>query len=265
MSAPPIRPSRRLIAIRAALGLAVGLDLWAIIVLRPGWSTLLRNLAHPAAWIDRVGTDAAGVAVFGCALWLAALWLGVGLAAALLTALPGLLGRVAGATARRLLPGLLVRITAGAAGLSVLAAPALAGASTPNITPGFTPAPGASSTAPSWPLDHPQPGAAVPWPSDPPASTPARPDSALTPASTSTSTSTEQLASPNQITVRPGDSLWALAARSLPPGATAAQVAASWPALYAANRPQIGSNPALIHPGQILQASPPPSGSAGPT
>lgn len=54
------------------------------------------------------------------------------------------------------------------------------------------------------------------------------------------------------VTVEPGDTLWAIAARHLPAGADDAQIAAAWPAWYAANRGTIGERPDLIHPGQLL-------------
>ena len=56
----------------------------------------------------------------------------------------------------------------------------------------------------------------------------------------------------DELVVRPGDSLWSLAARRLGPGAPATAIAAEWPRLYAANRAAIGPNPNLIHPGQRL-------------
>lgn len=55
-----------------------------------------------------------------------------------------------------------------------------------------------------------------------------------------------------RVAVRPGDTLWALAARTLPPGAGDAQVAARWHHLYALNRAVIGADPDLIVPGQQL-------------
>ena len=58
------------------------------------------------------------------------------------------------------------------------------------------------------------------------------------------------------VVVRPGDTLWDLAERSLPAGATAAQVAARWPVWWSANREVIGDDPDLLHPGQALQAPP---------
>jgi nucleoid-associated protein YgaU len=53
--------------------------------------------------------------------------------------------------------------------------------------------------------------------------------------------------------VRPGDSLWAIAARHL--GSrhpSAADIAAAWPSWWVANRDVVGDDPALIHPGQRL-------------
>ena len=56
------------------------------------------------------------------------------------------------------------------------------------------------------------------------------------------------------VTVRPGDSLWSLAARDLGSEATADTIAARWPQWYEANRDVIGGDPGLIHPGQLLHA-----------
>jgi nucleoid-associated protein YgaU len=60
--------------------------------------------------------------------------------------------------------------------------------------------------------------------------------------------------SAGRVVVRPGDSLWRIAAAHLPHGAGAADVAAAWPAWYAANRATIGADPNLIRPGQVLVA-----------
>jgi resuscitation-promoting factor RpfA len=57
------------------------------------------------------------------------------------------------------------------------------------------------------------------------------------------------------VVVRPGDSLWAIAASHLPPGHTDAQVAAAWPRWYAANRQAVGPDPSHIEPG--LRLTPP--------
>lgn len=59
-------------------------------------------------------------------------------------------------------------------------------------------------------------------------------------------------ASNPSVVVRPGDTLWAIAARSLPPGATNSQIAAACARWYATNRAVIGADPDLIHPQQRL-------------
>lgn len=54
-----------------------------------------------------------------------------------------------------------------------------------------------------------------------------------------------------EVVVRPGDSLWSIAAAGLVhPSDT--QVSAAWPSWWAANRDVIGPDPSLIHPGQRL-------------
>lgn len=54
------------------------------------------------------------------------------------------------------------------------------------------------------------------------------------------------------VTVQRGDSLWSITADLLPAGATEARIGATWPLLYAANRDVVGTDPGLIHPGDVL-------------
>ncbi|MEU4196350.1 LysM peptidoglycan-binding domain-containing protein [Kribbella sp. NPDC026611] len=61
---------------------------------------------------------------------------------------------------------------------------------------------------------------------------------------------------PGRVVVREGDSLWAIAARELGPGASNAEIAARWPDWYAVNRRLIGPDPELILPGQVLRVPP---------
>jgi nucleoid-associated protein YgaU len=58
--------------------------------------------------------------------------------------------------------------------------------------------------------------------------------------------------SPQVVLVRPGDSLWRIAARALGPEATDRAVAVAWPSWWRANRELIGTDPDLIHPGAVL-------------
>lgn len=67
-------------------------------------------------------------------------------------------------------------------------------------------------------------------------------------------TTTVAAPTPEAVVVVAGDSLWAIAARHLPPGATDAEIAASWPRWYDANAAVIGADPDLIQPGQVLTA-----------
>lgn len=57
----------------------------------------------------------------------------------------------------------------------------------------------------------------------------------------------------DEVVVRRGDTLWDLAARTLPPTATDAEIAAEWPRWYAANAATIGADPDLLLPGQRLR------------
>lgn len=55
------------------------------------------------------------------------------------------------------------------------------------------------------------------------------------------------------VVVRPGDTLWAIARRSLPAHATDADIDARWHRIHAANRDVIGPDPDLIRPAQRLR------------
>ncbi|WP_141014103.1 LysM peptidoglycan-binding domain-containing protein [Nocardioides sambongensis] len=57
---------------------------------------------------------------------------------------------------------------------------------------------------------------------------------------------------PDRVTVRPGDSLWALARALLGASADDTEVASYVVELHAANHDVIGSDPDLIRPGQVL-------------
>lgn len=63
---------------------------------------------------------------------------------------------------------------------------------------------------------------------------------------------TMRASTPQTVQVRPGDTLWAIAARTLPEGATDTQIAAATRAWHRANRDVIGADPNLIFPTQRL-------------
>jgi nucleoid-associated protein YgaU len=54
------------------------------------------------------------------------------------------------------------------------------------------------------------------------------------------------------VRVQPGDTLWAIARRSLPPTASAAEIASATAAWHRANRDVIGDDPDVIVPAQLL-------------
>ncbi len=60
------------------------------------------------------------------------------------------------------------------------------------------------------------------------------------------------LTAPATYTVKPGDTLWAIAARDLDPTTSPMEIAAAMLRWYAANRSLIGADPNLIFPGQQL-------------
>lgn len=59
--------------------------------------------------------------------------------------------------------------------------------------------------------------------------------------------------SPAEITVLAGDTLWDIAARDLGPAASDVDVALHWPRWYQANKAEIGEDPDVLFPGQILK------------
>lgn len=58
------------------------------------------------------------------------------------------------------------------------------------------------------------------------------------------------------VVVRPGDSLWTIAARRLGPTASPAEVASYWLRVRALNTAALGPDPDLIQPGQTLRLPP---------
>jgi len=151
---------------------------------------------------------------------------GVLTAAALAFRAAGRTSATLDALSAALTPHLLRRLLAAALG-----AAALGGVAGPSLA--------APASAPvSAPVSAPE--VSLTWPGSPTATGPA-------PAP-------EPPPSPHEVVVRRGDTLWGLAARSLPGSAGPADVAAAWPRWYRANRAVIGDDPDLLHPGQLLVA-----------
>lgn len=156
--------------------------------------------------------------VVGCALAVLALgaaWLCL---AVLLTVTAGCLRRTNGvvtAIAGAITPRLCRRLLGGLCGAALLAAP---GTAVPVTAVPVTAVPGEGAPLPV--PDRPT-GAAARFPAA-------------------------------SVSVRRGDSLWAIAACHLPAHADDAAVAAAWPVWFARNRVRLGPDPHLIHPGTRL-------------
>ncbi|MDP9397535.1 MAG: hypothetical protein M3P96_06780 [Actinomycetota bacterium] len=181
----------------------------------------------PATLDDLLTVSAAA----GAGLCLA--WLALGMLLAVAAAIPALASDTVATLAVHLTPPLARRLVAGLLGATVVGtAPGAATAVAPLATAGITSAASITSAAIS-PTSDARP------PAPPELDRPAA-------------------GREERVVVRRGDTLWDLAAASLPPPRSEARTARAWPRWYAANRAVIGSNPHLLHPGQLLHAPPAP-------
>ena len=197
------------------------------------WAVLFARSGTPSVASSAPSSVTAPlVALLALATWACGAWLLVVLAATWGGRLPGLAGRAARRTAERVAPGpvrTLVQVALGA----TVAASVLGGASS-----------GLADERPAAVASYDWPGTtAGPTETGPAPAPSARPLPA----------GTRRVA---VVVVRPGDSLWAIAARDLGVGAPAARVARAWPRWWAANRDVLGDAPDLIHPGTRLDAPP---------
>jgi len=195
--------------------------------------------AAPAVVTDPV------VAAAALAGWALGGWL---VAVALLTLaarLPGAAGRLAQGTVRRCAPAAVRRGVAVALGLGVVlsgAGPAGAAVAAPR-----SPSPAAGL---DWPADAAPPVLPVlDWPTSGPQhlGKPGPPTSTQVGSPHATRSSR-----PAAVVVRPGDTLWGLAARSLGGSPSERAVAQAWPVWWSANRALIGPDPDLLQPGTAL-------------
>jgi hypothetical protein len=264
---------------RRVRALALGVcDVVVLVMCRPHFPGLARDLTAPAGWVERAGTDRALAVLAGATLWLIAAWLALGIFVVAAGIVPGALGGGARRFARLVLPRTVLQLLAASLGVSVFLVPAAAiGAPTPGPS---TPAPASSVSlpAPVWPQDpvdsvgSANDSSAPPVPAWPVSGNrPAIPVPATRPAATRPPASRPIVEHPRppadrprvtdhaggrsgSVRVHPGDSLWLIAARRLGPDATDADIAATWPRWYAANHGVIGADPDLIIPGQVLTA-----------
>lgn len=209
--------------------------------LTPGPAELAATLRHPQQAALSAGVDVPALAAASTACWLAFCWLVLALAASAGAALPGRCGKLADQVAAVTVPATARRLLAVTLGLTVVAgstaAPAFA-----DVLPQQRPAP--STLDLDWPVAG-----------EPSAPRPAQ--AARKPSATGADDGSSER---RPVVVRRGDSLWTIAQRHVPPGATAAQIAAEWPRWYSANRPVVGADPNLLLPGQRLVPPADPSG-----
>jgi hypothetical protein len=252
VAAPLRRP-----AVLGAL-LALALLLWAA----PSPGSAVADLRAPSSAAD---VTAPLVAVVALLAWALAGWLLLTVVLTLLSRAPGAAGRVAAALARRVAPVALRRLVGAALGVTV-AVGALAGpAAAASAGPPAVPAPVAGTASLDWPgtaaAPEPDPQAVagqapdLDWP----AGEPAGPAPVL-----GSATSSGEAA--DAVVVQPGDTLWQLAEQRLAQQQAAPSdrdVAAAWPAWWAANREVVGEDPHLLRPGTSLQ--PPAPDTAPPT
>ncbi len=216
-------------------------------------------------WRLRPGTsgqDPVGEIVLGCAwlAWLVAGWLALSIAGCALAHLRRRPPALATGRSRRWVPrrlGGLVDLVISVGLVSLL----LSG----TVVPASATGTGASVSAAA----HPAPGSPLQWPGLPVAGSDSHHDPhpharvprirrhAQAPVRLVATPGRRAVDVDDLVTVRRGDSLWSLAAARLGPRATNARIAAEWPRWYAANRPVIGPDPAVILPGQQLRPPPP--------
>ncbi|WP_155850107.1 LysM peptidoglycan-binding domain-containing protein [Arthrobacter sp. H41] len=238
--------------------LAGGVLLW--------WSGALiasNASSRSAAGIEEIlgiGCSAAGI---GAVIW----WVFAAAAAVMAQLLATTGHRHAASIAARFSPACMRRLAAAALGMNLLAVPAMASAapafpSSSTSQEAETAEPGGST---SWSLTADEAADAIPGempgqvdaaPSWKPLPSPStgglvlRTDTARTPDTVATGAV--------EVIVKPGDSLWTIAAAHLGAFATDLEVAAAWPTWYRENREGIGEDPSLLFPGQILRIPPAP-------
>jgi nucleoid-associated protein YgaU len=223
-------------------------------------------------------TDATAplVGAVGLLAWACTAYLVLLAALTLGARLPGPAGRALAAVLRRAAPLVLRRGLALALGLAVVAGPLAAGspASADDGGPGRAATATAETGAPGTAgLDWPVAPAAAP--AAPPAASRVAPPTQVAPPGTprlpAAAHATRVRATPptttagrrattarpaTSVVVRPGDTLWGLAARQLGPDAPARRVAVAWPQWWVANREVVGPDPDLLHPGTRLVVPP---------
>lgn len=208
------------------------------------------------------------------------LWVGLGMALAALSALPGAVGQACSQLADRIAPAAVRKVVAFILGTALTAAllPGTAVARTSSDAP----RPAVVASAPHAVAPHAvralpnladaAPDASFRLVTDTPRTSDtvrttdagdAAPGPSWSPEIRASSPAASAHGRPAVVVLR-GDSLWSIAARHLGPAATTAEIDAEWHRWFAANRQVIGVDADVIAPGQVLHppkpAQPGPSG-----
>lgn len=228
------------------------------------WDVVSRTIAAWAAGqparADEVLAALTAAGALTCVAWLA-----LGLVLGLLERVPGSLGTAATAVADVVTPRVLRRTAAFVLGVGVAAGLAPGASVAAPANPVVITAVAAAVAEPDAVADRefltqpdavetplPDPGFhSLPDPRWVPAAPTVRPQADVSVLSRAPAA---DAASPAEVVVQRGDTLWSITARHLGPGASDAQIAEAWPAWHAANRDVVGDDPDLILPGQVLQA-----------
>lgn len=190
--------------------------------------------------------------VFALVAWLIVGWLVAVSVAGACSRLPGFAGRFSATVLAGVTPEVLARTLR----LGVVAATGLGVAGPLSTTAALAATPSCADATEVPTLDRGPVTCLSTSTATDPASVPASPASvASAPA-----------AGPRAHVVRPGESLWAIAASELQDATgrrpTAVSIADRWPQWWYANRETVGGNPALVHPGDVLRAPAPPVAAA---
>lgn len=224
-------------------------DAAVVSVLQPDWATVIPHLRSPRTWLATEGMDGVSGDLAMSALWLLSLWLALGILLSTLSHLPGAGGRVCAVAVRLTLPRWARRYLVTLTGVTLVFAPLESSLAAAMTAPPSAAVAVAVVTQDVSTTEHPDTTDTPGWPMTPAASPPEAPQDEAT------------------VTVRPGDSLWLIAARhnfaaadQAPP--SQADIAAECQRWYAANMATIGKDPDLIRPGLHLHAPPPSMASA---
>ena len=242
---------------RAAAGVAAGVAAMSGLLWWAAGSpsgALLALVRRQPTSFDELLVDVAATTA-----WLCLGWFTVVVSLQLLASGSGALARASQRLAHRVAPGFMLSGARWLVGVSLIVGPLAPGVAI--AAPPGGGSPGGGSPAPHRPavvlnLDRPLPPSLDRplAPASPPALAPppSPPPTAVAHRDSVDRDSVDRVA--GRYVVRPGDTLWNIAARHLGPQATAAEIARAWPRWYAANHSAIGPNPQLIHPGLVLRA-----------